>query len=185
MNSEKEKMLNGDLYDASDPELIAERERARELTRQYNSIGERDHKRREELLFELLGSTGDECWIEPPFRCDYGYNIHVGENFYANFGCVVLDVCRVEIGRNCMVGPGTHIYTATHPLDTTERSAGVEYGKPVRVGNDIWIGGRAVINPGVTVGDGSVVGSGAVVTDDVPEGVVVQGNPATVVRELE
>jgi maltose O-acetyltransferase len=185
MNSEKDKMLDGRLFDASDPELAAERERARKLTRQYNDTRETETGRREDLLRELLGSTGDELLIEPTFRCDYGYNIHVGEDFYANFGCVILDVCRVEIGHDCMIGPGVHIYTATHPLDATERSTGLEYGKPVTIGDDVWLGGRAVINPGVTVGDGSVIGSGTVVTRDVPAGVVVQGNPATVVRELE
>lgn len=185
MDSEKAKMLHGELYDASDPELVAERERARKLTRQYNRTTETDHERRDELLQNLLGSAGDTLAVEPPFRCDYGDNIHVGENFYANFGCVVLDVCRVTIGRNCMMGPGVHLYTATHPLDATERNAGVEYGKPVTIGDDVWIGGRAVLNPGTTVGDGAVIGSGAVVTDDVSEGVVVQGNPATVVKELE
>jgi len=109
----------------------------------------------------------------------------VGENFYANFDCVILDVCRVEIGRNCLVGPGVHVYTATHPLDPDERVDGLEYGKPVTVGDNVWIGGRAVLNPGVTVGDNAVVASGAVVAEDVPDDVVVQGNPATVVRELE
>lgn len=109
----------------------------------------------------------------------------LGESFYANFDCVVLDVCRVEIGRNCQLGPGVHIYTATHPLEATERIEGPEYGKPVTVGANVWIGGRAVLNPGVTVGENSVVASGAVVTEDVPDDVVVQGNPATVVTELE
>ncbi|WP_115862919.1 maltose acetyltransferase domain-containing protein [Halorussus litoreus] len=184
MTSEKEKMLNGDLYDADDPELVAERERARDLTRRYNTTAS-DHEERRELLEELLGSLGDECEIEPPFRCDYGYNLHVGENFYANFDCVVLDVCRVDIGDNCQIGPGVHIYTATHPLDATERIEGPEYGKPVTVGDNVWIGGRAILNPGVTVGDDAVVASGAVVTEDVPEEVVVQGNPATVVKKLE
>jgi len=184
MRSEKEKMLAGDLYDPSDPELVAERERARTLTRQYNETTADETERRAELVEDLLGSVGDDCFVEPPVRCDYGYNIHVGENFYANFDCVVLDACRVDIGRNCMIGPGVHIYTATHPLDASERVAGPEYGKPVTVGDDVWIGGRAVLNPGVTVGDEAVVGSGAVVTEDVPEGAVVQGNPAVVVREL-
>ena len=184
MKSEKEKMLDGKLYDASDPELMAERKRARELTRRYNRTAAGDAEERRELLEELLGSFGDDCRIEPPFRCDYGYNLHAGENFYANFDCVVLDVCRVDIGANCQMGPGVHVYTATHPLDAEERVAGPEYGKPVTVGDDVWIGGRAVLNPGVTVGDGSVVGSGAIVTEDVPDGVVVQGNPASVVKEL-
>ncbi|SEQ00193.1 sugar O-acetyltransferase [Natrinema salaciae] len=183
MDSEKEKMLNGELYDADDPELVAERERARDLTRRYNRTNEQTERRA--LLEELLGSCGEECEIEPPFRCDYGYNIHVGENFYANFDCVILDVCRVDIGQNCQIAPGVHIYTATHPLDATERIEGPEYGKPVTVGDNVWIGGQAILNPGVTVGDNSVVASGAVVTTDVPEKVVVQGNPATVVKELD
>ncbi|MFC4249396.1 sugar O-acetyltransferase [Natribaculum luteum] len=185
MDSEKEKMLNGELYDADDPELVAERKRARDLTRRYNRTTAHDQTERRELLEELLGSCGEECEIEPPFRCDYGYNIHVGENFYANFDCVILDVCRVEIGQNCQIAPGVHIYTATHPLDASERIEGPEYGKPVTVGDNVWIGGQAVLNPGVTVGDSSVIASGAVVTKDVPDEVVVQGNPAAVVKELD
>lgn len=185
MTSEKEKMVDGKMYDPTDPELVAGRERARRLIRQYNQTEETQHERRKDLLYELFGSMGDRILIEPPFRCDYGDNIYLGENFYANFGCVVLDVCPVKIGRDCLIGPGAHIYTATHPLNATERNSGYEYGKPVTIGDGVWIGGRAVLNPGVTVGDGSVVASGAVVTDDVPGGVVVQGNPATVVKELE
>lgn len=185
MPSEKEKMRNGDLYDAHDPELVAERDHARALTRQYNRTSVDEHDERRELAEALLGSLGEECLIEPPFRCDYGYNIHVGENFFANYDCVMLDVCRIDIGQNCQIGPGVHIYTATHPLDASERSKGPEYGKPVTIGDNVWIGGRAVINPGVTIGDNTVIGSGAVVTEDVPDRVVVQGNPATVVNELE
>lgn len=185
MGSEKEKMLDGELYDADDPELLAERHQAHELTRRYNRTAADDQTERQELLEELFGSLGDECVVEPPFRCDYGYNIHVGENFYANFDCVILDVCRVNIGQNCQIGPGVHIYTATHPLDASERIKGPEYGKPVTVGDTVWIGGQAVLNPGVTVGDNSVIASGAVVTEDVPEDVVMQGNPATVVKEID
>lgn len=184
MEREKEKMLNGALYDADDPELVADRERARDLTRRYNRTTAHEQSERREVVDKLLGSCGDNCEIEPPFRCDYGYNIHVGDNFFANFDCVILDVCRVEIGANCQVGPGVHLYTATHPLDAAERKTGLEYGKPVTVGDNVWIGGRAVLNPGVTVGDNTVIASGAVVTEDVPDEVVVQGNPATVVREL-
>jgi len=185
MTSEKAKMQAGELYDPADPELVADRERARTLTRRFNETAADETDERGDLLDDLFGSVAGDCYVEPPFRCDYGYNIHVGEDFYANFDCVVLDVCRVEIGRNCMVGPGVHIYTATHPLDASERVEGPEYGKPVTVGDDVWIGGRAVLNPGVTVGDEAVVGSGAVVTEDVPAGAVVQGNPATVVKELD
>jgi maltose O-acetyltransferase len=185
VTAEKENMLNGELYDAADPELVAERERARALTRRFNETTEAEPEEWRRLLHELLGAHGDEYVIEPPFRCDYGYNIRVGENFFANFDCVVLDVCPVEIGRNCQIGPGVHIYTATHPLDAAERIAGPEYGKPVTIGDDVWICGRAVVNPGVTIGDEAVIGSGAVVTEDVPDGVVVQGNPAEVVIELD
>lgn len=134
MTSEKERMLNGDRYDPHDPELVAERERARGLTRRYNDTTATDDRDRRELLEALLGSLGEECHVEPPFRCDYGYNVHVGEDFYANFDCVVLDVCRVEIGRNCRMGPAVHLYTATHPLDARERAEGPESGEPVTVG---------------------------------------------------
>ena len=185
MDGAKERMLNGAMYDPDDPELVADRERARGLTRQYNRTtpDERDERRR--LLEALLGGVGDGCHVEPPFRCDYGYNTHVGEHTYVNVDCVVLDVCRVEVGRNCDVGPGVHIYAATHPLDAAERASGAEYGAPVTVGENVWLGGRAVLNPGVTVGDNAVVASGAVVTEDVPANVVVGGNPATVIREVD
>jgi maltose O-acetyltransferase len=185
VTTEKAKMLAGELYDPTDPELEAERERARELTRAYNRTATDEKDRRRELLEDLFGSRGERCTIEPSFRCDYGSNIHVGEGFFANFDCVFLDVCRIEIDRNCLVGPGVHIYTATHPLGADERAEGLEYGKPVTVGDDVWLGGRAVLNPGVTVGNGSVVGAGAVVTEDVPGDVVVQGNPAQVVKRLD
>ncbi len=128
MGSEEETMTNGELYDPGDPELVADRERARDLTGDYNRTRPADHEKRRELLEELLGSRGGECHVEPPFRCDYGYNIHVGENFYANFDCVILDVCRVDVGRNCLIGPGVHVYTATHPLEASERVEGPEYG---------------------------------------------------------
>lgn len=185
MATEKEKMLRGNLYDPADPALVAEREHARELARRYNGTAPSEDGERRAILEKLLGALGDDCHVESPFRCDYGYNIHVGENFYANFDCVILDACRVDIGRNCLIGPGVHIYTATHPTDPAERAEGLEYGKPVSVGDNVWIGGRAVLNPGVSVGDNAVVGSGAVVTEDVPDDVVVQGNPATIRNELD
>lgn len=185
MPTEKEKMLAGAMYDASDPVLVEERTRAQRLTRQFNETTETDHERRRELLSDLFGSVGEGIHVEPTLRCDYGYNIHVGDEFYANYDCVLLDVCDVTIGDSCMLGPGVHIYTATHPLDAQERAAGPEYGKPVTIGDNVWVGGRAVVNPGVTIGDNAVVASGAVVTEDVPENVVVGGNPARVVRELD
>jgi maltose O-acetyltransferase len=185
VQSEKEKMLAGELYDASAPELVADREAARALTRWYNDTGADQQERRTTLLGELFGTVGADVTVEPPIRCDYGYNVHVDDGFYANFGCVLLDVCRIDVGRNCLLGPGVHVYTATHPLDAATRIEGPEYGKAVEIGDDVWVGGRAVLNPGVTVGDRAVVASGAVVTDDVPSAVVVQGNPATVVKELD
>ncbi len=181
MKTEKEKMLEGELYLASDPELIKERENARRLTRLFNETVETENSRRLILLKELFGSTGKDIYIEPSLRCDYGSNIHVGENFYANFDSVFLDVCEIRIGDNCMIAPGVHIYTATHPLDPLERISGVEYGKPVTIGDNVWIGGRAVINPGVTIGNNVVIASGAIVTKDVPNNVVVGGNPAKII----
>jgi maltose O-acetyltransferase len=184
MPSEKEKMLAGEMYDPSDPTLVEERRAARRLTAAFNATAADEADRRESLLRDLFGSVGENPHVEPPFRCDYGYNLHVGDDFAANFDCVILDVCRVEFGDDCMVAPGVHVYTATHPLDADERVAGEEYGKPVTVGDRVWLGGGAVVNPGVTIGDDSVVASGAVVTGDVPSDVLVQGNPAEVVKEL-
>lgn len=184
MTSEKEKMLAGELYNPRDSNLVAERERARELFRLYNQTTETDQEVRELILRELFGTAGKHPFVEPPFRCDYGEQISVGDRFFANFGCVFLDVCSIEFGDRCLLGPSVHIYTATHPLNADARSDGEEYGKPVSIGDDVWIGGQAVLNPGVSVGNRSVVASGTVVTHDVPDDVVVQGNPAEVVKEI-
>lgn len=185
IKSEKEKMLQGQLYLASDPQLVQERENARRLTRLFNHTLETEMEKRTEILKELFGGAGTSLYIEPTFRCDYGSNIYVGENFYANFDCVILDVCEVRIGDNCFMAPGVHIYTATHPLNPYERISGAEYGKPVTIGDNVWIGGRAVINPGVTIGDNVVIASGAVVTKDVPDNVVVGGNPGKIIKKIE
>ncbi|MCR8659366.1 sugar O-acetyltransferase [Paenibacillus endoradicis] len=185
MKTEKEKMLNGELYLASDPELLQGRANSRRLTRLFNQSLETEDNTRTKLLKELFGSTGDSLYIEPTFRCDYGYNIHVGENFYANFDCVFLDVCEIRIGDNCFIAPGVHIYTATHPLNAKLRITGAEYGKPVTIGHNVWIGGRSVINPGVTIGNNVVIASGSVVTKDVPDNVVVGGNPAKIIKQIE
>jgi maltose O-acetyltransferase len=185
VSSEKERMLRGEPYDPTDSELVADRRRARELARRYNRSEASEGERRREILEELFGTVDGHAHVEPPFRCDYGYNVHVGDGFFANFDCVVLDVRRVEFGENCLLGPGVHVYTPTHPLDAEERAGGLESGRPVAVGDDVWIGGRAVLDPGVTVGDRAVVASGAVVTGDVPPDTVVRGNPAEVVRELD
>ena len=183
--TEKEKMIRGELYLANDPLLVQERMNARRLTRLYNETIETEQEKRTEILRELFGSVGNNIYIEPTFRCDYGYNIHVGENFYANFDCVMLDVCEIRIGENCFIAPGVHIYTATHPLNPYERISGAEFGKAVTIGDNVWIGGRSVINPGVTIGNNVVIASGAVVPKDVPDNVVVGGNPAKILKEIE
>lgn len=184
MKTEKEKMLNGEMYDPADPVLVKEREEARRLVRLFNQTTEQEDEKRVELLKELLGSTGKDVYMEPNIRFDYGYNTHVGENFFANFDCTFLDVCEIHIGDNCMLAPGVQIYTATHPLDPVERNSGKEYAKPVIIGDNVWIGGHAIINPGVTIGDNVVIASGAVVTKDVPNNVVVGGNPARIIKEI-
>ena len=184
MTTEKEKMLLGDMYDPSDPQLAEERLHARKLARLFNETTESEAELRADLLKRLFGSSGENINIEPSFRCDYGYNIHVGENFFANFDCVFLDVCEIRIGDNCLLAPGVHIYTATHPLHASDRNSGREYGKPVTIGKNVWIGGRAVINPGVKIGDNAVIASGAVVTRDVPANAVVGGNPARIIKMI-
>ena len=185
MKTEKQKMLEGQPYNAGDAKLVKERMHARRLTRMYNQTIETEDEKRTEILTELFGSIGANSYIEPTFRCDYGFNIHVGANFYANFDCVFLDVCEISIGDNCFIAPGVHIYTATHPLNAQERISGVESGIPVKIGHNVWIGGRAVINPGVNIGNNVVVASGSVVTKDVPDNVVVGGNPAKVIKRIE
>ena len=182
--TEKEKMLAGELYFAADAELLAERLRARSLTRAYNATTELESERRTALLGELLGSMTPETFIEPNFRCDYGYNIHLGRNFYANFDLVILDVCEVRIGENCFMGPRVGILTATHPIDAALRATGAESGSPITIGDNVWIGGGVIINPGVTIGSNVVIGSGAVVTKSFGDNVILGGVPAKVIREI-
>lgn len=185
MPTEKEKMLAGELYDAADPQLTADRLNARRLTRAFNASAAGEEDLRKGLLVELFGAIGQNSAIEPPFHCDYGCNIFLGERVFMNFNCVILDVTRVEIGSGTMLGPNVQIYTATHPMDYHERASGLEYGKPIKIGSDVWIGGSVVINPGVTIGDRSVIGSGSVVVKDIPAGVFAAGNPCRVIRFLE
>ena len=177
-------MLAGKLYDPNDPELVEARMIARTRCHTINTSAPRDEKLRRSILKELFGSGGSSVSLAPPFRCDFGTNIYLGEKVYFNFDCVILDVCEVRIGNNAFIAPGVHIYAATHPLDAELRRT-QEFGKPVSIGNDVWIGGKAVIFPGLTIGDRSVIGAGSVVTKDVPDGVVVAGNPAKVIRKLE
>ena len=180
--TEKEKMLSGAPYRAFDPQLSAERLACRQRLKAFNDSEPDQFAKRAIILKELLGDTHKTAYIEPPFRCDYGYNIHVGQKFYANFDCVFLDVNPIRIGDNVMLGPGVHLYTATHPLGPKERATLLESGKPIAIGNDVWIGGRAIVMPGVTIGDGAVIGAGGVVTKDVPARAIVAGNPARFIR---
>jgi maltose O-acetyltransferase len=183
MRSEKEKMLAGELYDPLDPELVRARERARDLCQALNATREADAPERRRILRELFGSGGDDVWMQPPFFCDYGSNIHLGRKCFFNFNCVVLDVCRVTVGDYTLFGPAVQVYTATHPLNAELRRK-QEFGKPVTIGSDVWVGGGVIICPGVTIGDRAVIGAGSVVTRDVPAGVFAAGNPCRVVREI-
>ena len=184
MSTEKDKMLRGELYDPSDDQLVLERRRARELLKAFNDSRPQELKKRRNLLTELFGTRGGKVWIEPPFQCDYGSNIHLGQSVFFNFNCVILDCARVEIGDNVLCGPAVQIYTATHPLDATTRRTWLESARPVRIEDDVWIGGGAIINPGVTIGARSVIGAGSVVTRDIPPDVFAAGNPCRVIRQL-
>ena len=183
MRSETEKMLAGELYDPLDPELVRARDRARDLCQDLNATREADQEGRRRILRALFGAGGESVWMQPPFYCDYGANIHLGERVFFNFNCVVLDVCRVVIGDFTLFGPAVQVYTATHPLNAELRRK-QEFGKPVTIGSDVWVGGGAIICPGVTIGSRTVIGAGSVVTRDIPAGVFAAGNPCRVIREI-
>lgn len=182
--SEKEKMLAGELYMANDPVLTQDRLRARALTRQFNASREDEGELRAQLISELFGSIGTDVSIEPTFRCDYGYNISVGDRFYANFDCVFLDVNTITIGNDVLLAPRVQLYTAGHPIDPEVRKTGLEYAKPIVIEDGVWIGGGVIVNPGVTIGKGSIIGAGSVVTKDIPAGVIAVGNPCRVIRSI-
>ncbi|MEZ4875488.1 MAG: sugar O-acetyltransferase [Flavobacteriaceae bacterium] len=182
--TEKQKMLAGEMYNPLDKVLMAERERAKLLFQQINALDETHKEKRNKLLYELLGHAGKNLWIEPPFYCDYGYNITVGYNVFMNYNCCILDVMPVTLGNRVMLAPNVQIYTVTHPLNAKERNSGKEFAKPITIGDDVWIGGGAIICPGVTIGNRAVIAAGAVVTKDVPEDVLVGGNPAKIIKSI-
>jgi maltose O-acetyltransferase len=183
MRSELEKMLAGEFYDPFDPELVRARERARNLCQDLNSTREADQQIRRRILTELFGTGGDTVWMQPPFYCDYGSNIHLGERVFFNFNCIVLDVCPVTIGDYTLFGPAVQIYTATHPMNAELRRK-QEFARPIVIGSDVWVGGGAIICPGVRIGARSVIGAGSVVTRDLPDGVFAAGNPCRVIRDI-
>jgi maltose O-acetyltransferase len=183
MRTEREKMLAGELYDALDPELVVARERARDLCQALNATREGEADARRAILHDLFGRGGGSVWMQPPFFCDYGTNIELGERVFFNFNCVVLDVCRVTIGDYTLFGPAVQILTPMHPMNAAERRR-KEYGKPIAIGSDVWVGGGALILPGVRIGSRAVIGAGSVVTRDVPDGVFAAGNPCRVIREI-
>jgi maltose O-acetyltransferase len=181
--TEREKMLAGELYNPLDPELVAGRERARDLCQVLNATRESQQNERRRVLQDLFGSGGDTVWMQPPFYCDYGSNIHLGTRVFFNFNCIVLDVCEVSIGDFTLFGPGAQILTPLHPFDAALRRER-EFGKPVEIGTDVWVGGGALILAGVQIGSRAVIGAGSVVTRDIPEGVFAAGNPCRVIRDV-
>lgn len=178
-------MLAGELYDPLDPELIQARRRARLLLKQLNDTRDDEEDVRIAICQELFGAMDEGFWLQPPFWCDYGSNIHFGANVFLNFNCVILDVATVTIGNRVLLGPAVQVYTATHPLSAMARRRGLELSKPIVIGDDVWIGGGAIINPGVRIGAGAVIGAGSVVTRDIPEGMFVAGNPCRIIRPAQ
>jgi len=177
-------MLSGEMYDATDPQLTAERRRARDLCKILNDSHDNEQALRERIIRELFGRTGDAIWIEPPFYCDYGTNITLGNKVFFNFNCVILDPASVIIGNDVLFGPVVQVYTATHPISASERRSRREFARPVEIGSDVWVGGGTIICPGVNIGSRSVIGAGSVVTNDIPEDVFAAGNPCRRIRHL-
>ena len=182
--NQRERMLAGLPYKAWLDGLSEERMENKLKIHEYNLTRPDDKKKMKAMIKDILGKTGEEVVIEQPFRCDYGKNIEVGNNFFANYNCVILDVAKVTIGENVMFAPNVSIYTAGHPIHPESRNSGYEYGIPITIGNNVWIGGNVVINPGVTIGNNVVIGSGSVVTKDIPDNVIAVGNPCRVIREI-
>lgn len=184
--NEKEKMLAGELYDANyNDDLIKERYWVKDKCYDYNQLKPSNHKEKENIIKEILGKTGNVFTIEQPFMCDYGYNIEIGENFYANHNLIILDANKVEFGDNVFIAPNCSFYTAGHPVDVERRNKGLEYAKPIKVGNNVWNGVNVVVLPGVTIGDNVVIGAGSVVNKDIPSNTIAVGNPCKVIKHID
>jgi acetyltransferase-like isoleucine patch superfamily enzyme len=184
MQTEKVKSLEGKLYKAADYELFTKRQYTKEQIFRFNSLPPSEVEKRNEIIRKLFSGTGERFIIEPPFYCDYGSNISIGNNFYSNFNLTILDCAKIGIGDNVLIGPNVGIYAAGHPVHHELRIQEYEFAFPVYIGSNVWIGGSAVINPGIKIGDNSVIGSGSVVTKDIPSNVVAAGNPCRVIREI-
>lgn len=182
--NEKEKMLSGLLYDANFQQLVDERKKCKCLCHKYNNLTPDKTQERQNLLKSILGATKENFLIEQPFMCDYGYNIKIGENFYANHNLIILDPAGVEFGDNVFIGPNCSFYTPQHPIDAKTRNKGLEYGFPIKVGNNVWFGGNVTVLPDVTIGDNTVIGAGSVVTKSIPANVIAAGNPCKVIRNI-
>lgn len=182
--TEKEKMLKGKPYKAFGEELLSERQYAKEMIFDYNALRPSEVDKRNEIIKKIFGEVGNNFFIEPPFRCDYGYNIFVGENFYANYNCTILDCAKVTIGNNVMFAPSVSLFAAGHPIHFESRNAGFEYAFPINIGNNVWIGGGVIVNPGITIGDNVVIGSGSVVTKNIESNCIAVGNPCKAIREI-
>lgn len=183
MPTEREKILAGEQYDPFDPELVRGRDRARDLCQTLYATREAEREKRRRIVTELLGSSRESVWIQPPFYCDYDANIRLGERVFFNFNCIILDVREVVTGEYAQFGPAVQIDTATHPMNAELRCK-QEFARPTRIGPDVWVDGAAILCPGVTIGARSVIGAGSVVIRDIPEGVLAAGNPCRVVREI-
>lgn len=184
--TEKEKRDIGELYDANyDKELLNEMKKAKELCYEYNNLRPTEIEKKDELIKKILGKTGNNIRIESNFNCDYGYNIFVGDNFYMNHNCIILDAGKVEFGDNVFIGPNCGFYTAGHPIEIDLRNKGLEYAKTIKVGNNVWFGGNVVVLPGVTIGNNVTIGAGSVVTKDIPDNSIAYGNPCKKVRDIK
>jgi maltose O-acetyltransferase len=181
---QKKRMLAGELYIFEDPELYKDRDKNRTILHELNQTSHLQLERREALFKDLFGSIGENFKIQTPFYCDYGNNIYIGDNFFANFDCLILDIAEVHIGNNVMFAPRVNIFTAGHPIDAEVRNTKLEFGTPVTIGDNVWVGGNVTINPGVTIGDNVVIGSGSVVTRNIPSNTVAVGNPCRVIRDI-
>ena len=182
--TDKEKMLSGFPYQDFSGELFKERLKAKNALFEFNNMNPTNIKKRNKILKNILGKIGNDFNIEQPFRCDYGYNIYIGKNFYSNFNLTIIDCAKVTIGDNCMFGPNVSIFTAGHPIHAQIRNTGYEYAFPITIGNNVWIGGNTVVNPNVTIGNNTVIGSGSVVTKDIPSDTVAVGNPCRIIRQI-